>query len=737
MTRKASWGGRTGVTIGGLALLALLLVPGTRAEDPGPWLAFQPPRDDFAPTILDLSHLVTGPTGRHGFVRVEKERFVFEDGTPARFWGAELGLFEKREIDYAAKRLRKLGVNLVRLHGLEALNDAQGRSILDYDAEAFDKLDYTVYRLGEEGIHLALNADYPLVVRFGVDDGIPGLPQGGPAPFAEFFNPKVARLKAQRLRDVFGHRNPYTGKRYCDDPTLALIEIVNEDSLFWYALDSMGEPLRGELEMAFGDWLLKRYKDAAGLSKAWSYGGRTTLAANEGGPGQRVTLLPISDFTEETFAREPIKRRRGQDQMRFYLDLEERFWEASRQTLREVGVRVPIAATNWMGGGLTTRVHLYGQSKLDYVDRHGYWDHPEGEGDLKWRIASCLFHNLPMVKETAASSRAPLAMGVGNLVIAKSWEQVLGKPTSVSEWNTCLPNEHSLEGPGLMAAYGSLQGWDSLVQFGYLSPRWSLGLSSGSFDMLGNPPQILQLPAVAAMWHRQDVKEAPIVAEALYGFEDLFELVSDKRPVGLDVALIGRVGYRFTPSARVGEVLDVARYWSAKTRTARSITEELTWGADEGLVTVDTARTQALIGFIGGPERRLANVMLATPTRFGAVYVTAMDGEKPISSARRLLVTAVGPARNTGMEYEQTAQAVPQRDATFWRLKSEGRSPTLLEAVVGELRVRNVNAASLKAWALDFVGKRREELPLRVDPGFVSLRLGPEQRAVDYELALE
>src|ERR1017187_9777804 len=46
-----------------------------------------------------------------------------------------------------------------------------------------------------------------------------------------------------------------------------------------------------------------------------------------------------------------------------------------------------------------TRVHMLGQSKLDYIDRHGYWDHPQGEGNLRWNIATAQFHNLPMVKD--------------------------------------------------------------------------------------------------------------------------------------------------------------------------------------------------------------------------------------------------------------------------------------------------------------------------------------------------
>src|SRR5208283_759004 len=41
---------------------------------------------------VDLSFLNAGdrPAGRHGFVKVDGDKLVFEDGTPARFWGTNL-----------------------------------------------------------------------------------------------------------------------------------------------------------------------------------------------------------------------------------------------------------------------------------------------------------------------------------------------------------------------------------------------------------------------------------------------------------------------------------------------------------------------------------------------------------------------------------------------------------------------------------------------------------------------
>jgi hypothetical protein len=706
---------------------------GEPAADPG-WFALEPVKNSFGPSILDCSGWIEAPTGKHGFVTVKGDRFVFEDGTPARFWGAQIGGFSKEHIDYAVRRMRRQGINITRLHGLESLNDRAGRTSFDYSEAGFDRLDYLIRRLGENGIYMILNVHYPLIYRFKPGDEIPGLPEGGPASHAQFFNDKVAAIMHRRMTDIFTRLNPYTRKRYCDDPTIAMVEILNEDSLFWGQIAS---PFREELEQKFTDWLRARYSDDSGLRTAWMVDGESPLAPEEGlGPGQRIDLLRSTQLHSRHFQNTPRQRARGQDQMRFFLELEDTYWADSVAALRQAGVRVPISATNWQGHGFATRVHMLGQSRLDYIDRHGYWDHPQGEGNLKWRIATALFHNQPMVKAVKPEQDILIYLGRENLVIEKAWEQVLGLPMTISEWNTCLPNEYSLEGTGLMAAYGLLQGWDGLLEFGYFSPDWRESVGPGSFDMFSNPPQILQFPAVATMWHRQDIREADLVAESLYDPESVFGLDEDRKPVPLAAALVGKVGYRFVPQRREPVVKDIRPYWDPERRIARSMTGELTWNASDGFVRIDTARTQGVIGFLIADEHRLATVTLQSPTSFGAVYVTAMDGRTPIESARRLLVTAVGPARNTGMAYETTTRPSSQ-GTPYQRLREAGKAPALLKAVTGRLEIRSKESARLKAWTLDIVGNRAREVPLTAGTNAVVLEMRADHKTVYYELSAQ
>ena len=721
--------------VAALFAVVLAMLTGVVVAEESNWFAMVAAEDDFGPSVMDCSPFIESPTGKHGFVKVKGDSFIFEDGTPARFWGAQWGRGRGDELDYVIKRMRKEGINLTRLHGLRSLVDRNAETSLEYSERGFDRMDSLLAKLGEHGMYIVLDPQYPLMSRFKAGDKIRGLPEGGAAPYAQFFNETVANITKQQMVDIFTHYNPYTKKRWCDDPTLAMIEIENEDSLFWGNPDDSFKP---ELEEKFVEWLVKKYSDNAGLKKAWTVDGKSPLKEDEGiEAGQRIGLMSSSTFYSTHLVENPQDKARGIDQMRFYLELEEKYWNDCYKALRQAGVKVPICGTNWQGHEFATRIHMLGQSKLDYIDRHCYWDHPHGKGNLRWNIGTCEFHNLPMVKDVKADKNAIKYLGVGNLVTDKAWEQVLGKPMTISEWNTCLPNKYALEGEGLMAAYGLLQGWDIPIQSGYGGPEWQEKLSSSSFNVSGNPPQILQFPAVATMWHRKDVKEAELIAESLYTPETAFEWSADTKPLPLAAAFVGKVGYKFVDEKREPVVKDISKYWDAENLVAKSITGELTWDAKEGVVHIDTPRTQAVIGFLSAQSHKLGDVSIESPTDFGAVYVTAMDGYKPIRSAKHMFITAVGPAQNTGMEYEVTENKSEVDDAPYWRLKNVGEAPVLLEAVTGKIQIRSENAKKMKCWTLNIVGKRLAEVPLNVQSDTVTLTMKAEHKTVYYEISAE
>ena len=81
------------------------------------------PWDDMP---IDISHVFEHekPAGKHGFMTVQGNRFVFQDGTEMKFWGTNFNSganFPPHEYSRkVAKRLAKTGINIVRFHQLDA-----------------------------------------------------------------------------------------------------------------------------------------------------------------------------------------------------------------------------------------------------------------------------------------------------------------------------------------------------------------------------------------------------------------------------------------------------------------------------------------------------------------------------------------------------------------------------------------------------------------------------------------
>lgn len=126
----------------------------------------------------------------------------------------------------------------------------------------------------------------------------------------------------------------------------------------------------------------------------------------------------------------------------------------------------------------------------------------------------------------------------------------------------------------------------------------------------------------------------------------------------------------------------------------------LRWRRD-GVVVIDSARTQGALGFIGGKRSECQNVRIAARTLLCQVVLTSLD-DRPLPQSRCLLLTAVARAENTGQVY------TPRRDS----LLDEGRAPILMEPVVATLTLKGIRA--LRVHVLDHHGRRTATaLPMR------------------------
>lgn len=70
----------------------------------------------------------------------------------------------------------------------------------------------------------------------------------------------------QFTRALLNHENPYTKRRYAEDPALAWLSMINEGNFGNYMKEIREVP---EWSAAWNTWLKQKYGDRAALAEAW------------------------------------------------------------------------------------------------------------------------------------------------------------------------------------------------------------------------------------------------------------------------------------------------------------------------------------------------------------------------------------------------------------------------------------------------------------------------------------
>jgi hypothetical protein len=129
-----------------------------------------------------------------------------------------------------------------------------------------------------------------------------------------------------------------------------------------------------------------------------------------------------------------------------------------------------------------------------------------------------------------------------------------------------------------------------------------------------------------------------------------------------------------------------------------SDTHELAWYTSVktgGLVTVDTPRSQALIGFVKSQDKAVRNLAADVSNNFCTILLSSMD-DQPIATGSKLLLVAGGPVENSGQKWNTAGTDVT----------SFGESPTLVEQVKGTITLRGIEGArSVQLQPIDGAGQ--------------------------------
>ncbi len=459
--------------------------------------------DDPALEEIDLSSLLDPPAGKHGFLTVRADgHFYFEDGTRARFFGTNVGgagcAPEKPAAEIIAERLAKYGVNLLRLHAVDSrwatLIDYSGGSSRKLNAEALDRYDYFVAQLLKRGIYVYFDLlDYR---QFLPGDGVKEAEHLGThwedsMKGASIFDPRMIELQKEYATALLTHKNAYTGRRYVDEPGLAVQEITNENSLFYLSNSKLMLPSYvQDLRRRWNQWLVQEYGGRGGLLRAWSRQGGETALLEEENPAQGSVLFPLqhlyADLRQAPYRGEKSPARLN-DMTRFLYELEIAYYDQMIKHLRSIGLKCPITGTNQDFSDASNRANAY----CDFTSRNNYWCHPN-------------LHAKPFIRFTNAAVVNSDVGATANPVANVCSSTAVSKPMIVPEFNFPWPNEWRAECLPLMAAYGRLQDWDGLLYFAYSPEREYLEYFGNQSD----PVRWGQVPLAALIFLREDISVA-------------------------------------------------------------------------------------------------------------------------------------------------------------------------------------------------------------------------------------
>jgi hypothetical protein len=354
--------------------------------------------------------------------------------------------------------------------------------------------------------------------------------------------------------------------------------------------------------------------------------------------------------------------------MSFFIDLENGFYQDMSAYLKQtLGVKAPITGTADHSHSSSSYPMLASLSKLDIVDGHVYWQHPGSRGPL----------NTPMVNDPLNST-----------VVQLSRTAFAGKPYTVSEINHPFPNEWASEGIPIIASYGSFQDWDAIILYTFepkRAPDWRPYVGD-PFDISLDPVRMTQFAAGALTFLRADVRPALKTVERTYSREQVYEsrrLPPAEQPYftpGFPLSIPLRYGARIRsldgpPTGKLSE---------PQSNPIVSDTRELAWHTSpekSGLVTVDTDRTQALIGFVRANRKSLKNLTADVTNEFAAITLSSLE-PAPLARCSRMLLTAGSRVTNTGLKWNETRT----------RTADQGGSPSLIEPVTGTITLKDLQA---------------------------------------------
>ena len=659
------------------------------------WFAFRPTPDRFSTSSgINLRALNEKTAGDGGWIGVKGSQFVHtKTGEPVRFWAVnEQSGKTRAELRTEARILAKHGVNLVRIH--HGYFKGNG----DFDAPAVRHALEVVEAMKTEGIYSHFSIYFPVWLKPQPGTSFLKGYDGSKNAFAAlFFNPEFQKQYLAWWKVLLLTKNPSTGTRLIDEPAVAGLEIVNEDSyLFWtFSAEMIPD---AELRISrpcsatgsrgsTAHWIGHSRRGAVRRSVA------TARRRGESDSGHSGTCLMRSPS-------------RDKDTTMFLVENQREFYHKTYQFLRRLGFKGVITASNWHTASpeVFGPLEKYTYTVTDFIDRHSYFGcHHQGESSA-WSIRDGHTY-----ADRSALRFDPDQPGKPRVFVLPSMDPSYDdKPSMISETSWNRPNRYRSEAPLVYAAYGALQDSDAIVHFTFDTASWST--KPAYFVQpwtLMSPAMMGQFPAAALIYRRGLVATGDLLVDLNLKLGDLFDLqgtpmpqdaafdelrlkdvpqgVTLKRGNVIDplVHFAGRTNVNFSERGGPPQLKDLQPFVDRRRQVVTSSTGELKLDYGKGVLTINAPAAQGASGNLReAGTLDLKDIAVASTLELGHIIAVSLD-DKPLATSRRMLLQAMSEEKPTDFRTEPAPGGEN-------RIVSIGHDPWLVEK---PRRHREVQAA--------------------------------------------
>ncbi len=684
----------------------------SRAE----WLPFDPPADTFKFSPIDLRGLNEKEAGDGGFIQAKDGHFIHSaNGEPVRFWavnGPSRDL-DEQAMTLAARTFAKRGVNLVRTHA-PAFNED-----FAVGAESVEKVQRLVRCMKSAGIYTHLSLYFPLWYKPKAGDPVLEGYDGSKNSFAVlYFNPKFQEQYRQMLKTVLTTPDPATGKQLLDDPAVFGIEVVNEDSFFFWTFnyDNLPAPQMHVIEGMFGEWLAKKYGSLEKASAAW---GGLMVPQDDFAAG-RAGFRPMWNIANQRTPRDI-------DTATFLAETQRDFYARTVKYLRELGFKGQITASNWITaspeflGPIERLTYLAG----DFIDRHGYFS-----GKLEGEFSGWSLRAGQTYTDRSALRFTGTEPGSSDFTNPANDIRCNDKPSMVSEMTYNRPNRFRTEGPMFTAAYAALQDSGCIVNFAVDDGRWSVKPTffMQPWTVMG-PTQAGQFPAAALAFRKGLVATGDLMADFTLAESDVLGLkgVGPVQKAALDalrakdvppgatvakadlldplVHYVGRTAVKYDPAGVTrADVKNFEQFIDRKATTVTSSTRELQINWRTGVLTVNAPCIASVTGNVkaAGGHVTAGPLTVTSDMDLLSISAVALDGQ-PLATSGSMLLQVMSEERPTDWKTEPDGSG-------GMRIVSIGHDPWQIRRITGTVAISRPDAEKLRVMTLDLNGYTKKAL---------------------------